>query len=76
MIRFLENLLKEFVLFTLSNTQEAVAEIDIDRSDAVDFYEYVRISALLLKKAGKSEIFRSELVQDASGSMSRVCSIQ
>lgn len=56
--------------------KEAMAEIDVDRSEAVDFYEYLRISALLLKKAGKSEIFRSELVQDTSGSMSRVCSIQ
>lgn len=56
--------------------KEAIAEIDVDRSDSVDFYEYIRISALLLKKAGKSEIFRSGLVQDASGSMSRVCSIQ
>ncbi|XP_072034217.1 uncharacterized protein [Amphiura filiformis] len=56
--------------------KEAIAEIDVDRSDSVDFYEYLRIAALLLKKAGKSEIFRSGLVKDAGNSMSRVCSIQ
>ena len=70
------SLVVESVVFTQLSFQEAIAEIDVDRSEAVDFYEYLRISALLLKKAGKSEIFRSGLVKDAGNSMSRVCSIQ
>ena len=37
---------------TVSEMKEAMAEVDRDRSNNVDFYEYLKIAEMIIKKQG------------------------
>ncbi|KAJ8031324.1 Calmodulin, flagellar [Holothuria leucospilota] len=62
--------------YTPKQIKDAMAEIDADGNETIDFYEYLTISSKLLQKSGRSEIFRSNLVKHANTSVSRMCLVQ
>ncbi|XP_070539460.1 structural maintenance of chromosomes protein 2-like isoform X2 [Ptychodera flava] len=62
--------------YTPAQIREAMLEVDVDSSDSIDFYEYLGVSVMLRKRAGKSAVFKSGLVKHAGNSVSKMCIVQ
>ncbi|KAI0233202.1 hypothetical protein LSAT2_016499 [Lamellibrachia satsuma] len=61
--------------FSASQMKEAVAEVDLDGSGAIDFYEYLNMARMLLNVEGRAQIFRSKLVEQHGKQVSKMCNV-
>ncbi|XP_063966931.1 myosin-9-like isoform X1 [Lytechinus pictus] len=62
--------------YSPAQVKEAMNEIDSDKNDTVDFYEYLTIALMVTNKRGRSEVFRSGIVKHGGQSVSKLCAIQ
>ncbi|XP_078613318.1 uncharacterized protein LOC144883008 isoform X1 [Branchiostoma floridae x Branchiostoma japonicum] len=62
--------------FTPSQIKEVMSEVDKDGNHSIDFFEYLTISQTLIRKAGKAELFKTELGREEGRAVSKMCVIQ
>ncbi|KAI8489694.1 hypothetical protein Bbelb_326000 [Branchiostoma belcheri] len=62
--------------FTPSQIKEVMSEVDQDGNKSIDFFEYLTISQTLIRKAGKAELFKTELAREEGRAVSKMCVIQ
>nr|XP_054770784.1 uncharacterized protein LOC129278664 [Lytechinus pictus] len=55
--------------YSPAQVKEAMNEIDSDKNDTVDFYEYLTIALMVTNKRGRSEVFRSGIVKHGGQSV-------
>ncbi|KAI0217231.1 hypothetical protein LSAT2_030893 [Lamellibrachia satsuma] len=61
--------------FTATQVKEALTEVDADGSSTIDFFEYLSVADMLQNKKGRSEVFRSSLVQQQGRHVSKTCAV-
>ncbi|KAK2161791.1 hypothetical protein NP493_1561g00003 [Ridgeia piscesae] len=61
--------------FTATQVKEAMTEVDVDRSNSIDFFEYLSVADMLKNKKGRSELFRSSLIQQQGRHVSKTCAV-
>ncbi|XP_066266592.1 myosin-2 heavy chain-like isoform X2 [Branchiostoma lanceolatum] len=62
--------------FMPSQIKEVMSEVDQDGNKSIDFFEYLTISQTLIRKAGKAELFKTELAREEGRAVSKMCVIQ
>jgi len=63
-------------LVSEKNVREALKEIDSEDCDCIDFYEFLKIGEMIMKKQGRSEVFKYQLLNRKDLSGNRFCHIQ
>nr|CAB3262218.1 uncharacterized protein LOC100178721 [Phallusia mammillata] len=61
---------------SIQDMREAMKEVDRDNSNNIDFFEYLKISEMIMKKQGKSALFKDGLSQENGLISSQVCAVQ
>lgn len=63
--------------FTARQAEEAMREADVNRSQTLDFYEYLLVAdKLFSKKGGQSELFHTQVDKDNRKVMAKTCVVQ
>ncbi|XP_071085038.1 uncharacterized protein [Haliotis cracherodii] len=62
--------------FTAVQAEEAMREIDVNRSETLDFYEYLLVAEKIAKQTGKSTLFKSTVVKTHSNVVAKTCALQ
>ncbi|CAH1781167.1 unnamed protein product [Owenia fusiformis] len=62
--------------FTPAQIKEAMCEVDRDKDNSLDFHEYLLISSNLIRRQGRSDVFRSALAKEQGKAVSKTCVIQ
>lgn len=60
--------------FSIHQIEEAMDEVDIDKSHTLDFYEYLLVVDKITKKSGKAALFKQGISKSIEGT--KVCVIQ
>lgn len=60
--------------FSIHQIEEAMDEVDIDKSHTLDFYEYLLVVDKITKKSGKAALFKQGISKSLEGT--KVCVIQ
>ncbi|CAK8677919.1 unnamed protein product [Clavelina lepadiformis] len=61
---------------SVQEMKEAMHEVDRDKSNNIDFYEYLKIAEMIFKKQGDSAIFKSDMLLEKGISTSKECIVQ
>ncbi|XP_046566304.1 uncharacterized protein LOC124274975 [Haliotis rubra] len=62
--------------FTASQAQEAMWEVDVNKSETLDFYEYLLVADKIARQSGKSSLFKSTVVKTHSNVVAKTCVLQ
>ncbi|XP_067670572.1 uncharacterized protein [Haliotis asinina] len=62
--------------FTASQAQEAMREVDVNKSETLDFYEYLLVADKIARQSGKSSLFKSSVVKTHNNVVAKTCVLQ
>jgi len=59
-----------------SDVRSALEEVDLDCSGSVDFYEFIKVGEMIVKKQGSSDLFKYQMLNRRDTTGQRFCNIQ